>query len=113
MVLITGFTEPFQGLDAVKGFTAGMHDALSDFSLTIEDMIAEGDKVAVRATTRGTHTAPLPTPAGIIPPTGKQVSMSTISILRIADGKIAEERVQADVLGFMQQLGVIPAPGQG
>ena len=108
MVLYTGFTEPMQGLEAVKQFSVTFHNAFSDFFLRIEDMVAEGDRVAARWTTGGVHTAPLASPGGVIPPTGKEMAMSGMSILRLADGKIVEERVQADVFGGMQQLGVIP-----
>lgn len=110
IVLVTGFTEPMQGLDAVRQFTAGMHSAFSNFFLTVDDLIAEGDRVAARWTTGGTHTAPMMTPNGPLPPTGKHVTMSGISIVRVVGGKIVEERVQADVLGMMQQLGVVPSP---
>ena len=75
---------------------------------TVEDMIAEGDKVVSRLTFRGTHTADL---MGI-PPTGKSVAMSEIIIDRLADGKIVESWRLFDQMGMMQQLGLIPAPGQ-
>jgi len=71
-------------------------------------MIAEGDKVVVRSTFRGTHKGDL---MGI-PPTGKQVTMPLILIYRIADDKIVEHWMQADALGLLQQLGVIPPMGQ-
>ena len=111
MVLDPGFGDPARGLAAVKGFTAAFHSAFSNFYLRVEDLIADGDRVAVRWTTGGTHTAPLLSPGGEIPPTGKAMAMTGMSILRLAGGKIIEERVQADVIGAMQQLGVIPAAG--
>src|SRR5438309_450709 len=114
MILYPGFMEPMRGLEAVKGFTIGMHSAFSDFSLTIDDLFAEGDRVVVRSTTRGTHTAPLMSPGGdAIPPTGKRMTLNVISILRLENGKVVEERSQADILGGLQQLGVIPSPGGG
>ena len=112
MVLLLGFAEPVRGLAGVKGFTAAFHAAFAPFYLRVEDLIAEGDKVVARWTTGGTHAGPLPSPGGVIPPTGKEVAMSGISVLRLAGGRIVEERVQADVLGMMQQLGVLPVPGQ-
>ena len=82
--------------------------AFSDFYFTIEDMIAEGDKVVLRATLRGTHTGDF---MGI-GPTGKPVTYTAISIRRLEAGRIVEEWVETDMLGLMQQMGVVPPPGQ-
>ncbi len=82
--------------------------AFPDLHLTAEDLIAEGDKVAARLTLRGTHKGEL---MGV-PPTGKQVTLTGIQIVRTADGRIAENWINLDALGMLQQLGVIPAPGQ-
>jgi predicted ester cyclase len=97
-----------QGLSAVKQFTAGFHQSLSDMYLTVRELIAEGDRVAARWTAGGRHTGPLYGPGGAIPPTGKDIAMEGMSILRVRDGRITEERTQADVLGMMRQLGVAP-----
>lgn len=85
-----------------------------DIHLTIEDMIVEGDQVAVRYTVRGTNTGDIVTPSMPmpIPATCKQVTTSGISINRIAEGKAIETWNQADNLGALQQFGLIPAPGQ-
>lgn len=80
--------------------------AFPDSRFSIDDMIAEDDKVVVRHTLRGTHRGDFQG----IPPTGKQVSISAIGILRIVDGKIRETWLNADFLGLLQQLGVVPAP---
>lgn len=80
--------------------------AFPRYQLRAEDMIAEGDKVAVRATFQGTHKGVL---MGIAP-TGKQVTISLMLIYRIANGKIIEHWMNADQLGLMQQLGVVPMP---
>ena len=82
-----------------------------DFHLTIEDMIAEGDQVAVRFTARGTDTRDtvVPRPHSA---TGKQLTVTGIAIARIANGRFVEIWHQVDWLGMFQQLGVIPAPGQ-
>ena len=79
--------------------------AFPDLHLTVEDMVAEGDRVITRFTSRGTQKRAF---VGI-PPTGKQVTVSTIVIVRIADGKIVEQWGLDDQLGMLQQLGVIPA----
>jgi steroid delta-isomerase-like uncharacterized protein len=72
----------------------------------VEDMVAEGDKLAVRWTVQGTHRREL---LGI-PSTGKHVRFSGISIYRLAEGKIAEQWEQWDRLPLLQQLGVLPTP---
>jgi steroid delta-isomerase-like uncharacterized protein len=81
--------------------------AIPDIHATIDDMVAEGDKVVVRFTIEGTQQGEL---LGI-PPTGKHFRISDICIYRLAEGKVAENWEQADLLGLMQQLGVVPAPG--
>jgi steroid delta-isomerase-like uncharacterized protein len=78
--------------------------ALSDLTATIEDLVAEGDKVAIRVTWRGTHKGEL---MGMSP-TGKKAEMTNAGIYRIANGKIAECWATIDSLRFMQQLGAIP-----
>ena len=80
--------------------------AFPDLKATMTDLFAEGDKVADRMEIDGTHQGSL---MGI-PPTGKRVKFSLISIHRIADGKIAEHWSETDMMGLMQQLGVIPPP---
>jgi steroid delta-isomerase-like uncharacterized protein len=79
--------------------------AFPDTQFTIDDMVAEGDRVAMRWTAIGTHNGDLDGMA----PSGKPISVSGVSIDRIVDGKIVEEWSAWDALGMMQQIGVIPA----
>jgi len=79
-------------------------NALPDIQFTIEDMIAEGDKVIVRFTGSGTHRGEI---MGVAP-TNKRVTYTRISILRIVSGKFVDDWGFSDRLGFLQQLGVIP-----
>jgi len=90
------------GREGYKQAVEMHHAAWSDLRLTIEDMIAEGNKVAMRGTLRGVHEGEY---MGI-PPTGKQATWSAISIRRIEGGQIVEEWVELDMLGLLQQLGV-------
>jgi predicted ester cyclase len=83
--------------------------AFSGTRFEIEEQIAEGDSVASRMTMRSVHD--LGDFQGL-PPTGKQIEVSSVTIERIKDGKIVERRVISDWLGMMQQLGLIPLPGQ-
>jgi predicted ester cyclase len=82
--------------------------AFPDIAHTIEDQVAEGDKVVTRLRAHATHTGDL---MGIAP-TGKGVTIEGISIWRIADGKIEECWFNYDALGLMRQLGVIPELGE-
>ena len=82
--------------------------AFPDFHHTVEDLVAEGDKVVPRLTLRGTHQGDFQG----LPPTGKQVTFSGINVMRLEDGKIVEHWSIGDTLGMLQQLGAIPAPVQ-
>ncbi len=100
--------ETIHGPEAFKQVLMMMRSGLPDVDISVEEEIAEGDKVVVRWMMRGTHMSEL---MGI-PPTGKQMTWTGITIYRLADGKIVEEKGEEDSLGLMQQLGAIPAPTQ-
>jgi steroid delta-isomerase-like uncharacterized protein len=87
-----------------KQWNAEVHAAFPDYSVKIDDQIAEGDKVVTRWTAQGTHKGQF---QGIAP-TGKHVSITGTTINRYVNGKIAEAWVQMDTLGLMRQLGVSP-----
>jgi len=97
------------GSEGVKQLSTMFRSAFPDFKATIDDIIAEGDKVVVRGTWSGTHKGEF---MGIAP-TGKRVSFGVIDIVRIEGGKFVEHWGQMDNMGLMQQLGLIPAPGEG
>ncbi len=97
-----------QGLEAFKQFLSLYLSAFPDARFTVEDIIAEGDSVVARHTFRGTQQGDL---MGIAP-TGKQVMTTGITITRFANGKGVELWGNNDDLGLLQQLGVVPAPGQ-
>jgi steroid delta-isomerase-like uncharacterized protein len=94
------------GLEQYKQLVMMYFTAFPDIHLTIEDEIAEGDKVVTRVTARGTHQGSF---MGI-PPTGKQAVVTGIVIDRFANGKTVEAWNNLDDLGLLQQLGVIPTP---
>jgi steroid delta-isomerase-like uncharacterized protein len=94
------------GLEGAKQKWAMYLAGIPDLRVTIEELVAEGDMVAVRRSYEGTHQGEL---LGI-PATGKHLQLGGISIFRLAGGKIAEHWEQLDRLTLMQQLGVIPAP---
>lgn len=80
-------------------------DAFPDIRWTVDDLIAEDDRVAVRWSWEGTHTG---TFRGFLPPTGERVADHAIVIYRLRDRRVVEAWIQTDRLGFLQQLGVIP-----
>jgi steroid delta-isomerase-like uncharacterized protein len=96
------------GIEGIKAGVTAYRAAFPDLHLTIDDLIAEGDKVVSRWTMRATHKGEL---FGI-PATGKQVTVTGMSISRVAGGKIAESWNSSDQLSLMQQLGVVPTPGE-
>jgi steroid delta-isomerase-like uncharacterized protein len=95
-----------EGIEGVKQFFTMLYDAFPDLQAVLEDIIAEGDRVVIRFTVRGTHTTEFMGAS----PTGKQVAWGVITIHRIADGKIAEVWNESDMMGMMQQLGLVPPP---
>ena len=94
------------GLAGAKQKWAMYQTGIPDLHVTIDDLVAEGDKVAARRSYEGTHRGEL---LGI-PASGKRVQIGGISIFRVAEGKITEHWEQIDGLALMQQLGVFPAP---
>jgi steroid delta-isomerase-like uncharacterized protein len=98
-----GFTT-VEGVEGLQQFAAMLRTAVPDFHEVIEDQVVEGNKEMHRYVIRGTHQGEFMS----IPATNKEVVVTGITLARIEDGKIAEEWTQADMLGLMQQLGVVP-----
>ncbi len=96
------------GIEGQRQVLSMYSAAFPDTHFTVEDMIAEGDKVVVRLSASATqHGAFMG-----LPPTGKHVTFTGIDIIRIAGGKLVERWAQMDALGMLQQLGVVPPPEQ-
>jgi steroid delta-isomerase-like uncharacterized protein len=89
-----------------KMYLWGFLNAFPDSRFTIDDMIAEGDRVVTKKTFTGTHDGDF---AGI-PATGRTVTLQYVDIMRVRDGRIVEHWLSMDQLSFMQQLGLIPTP---
>ena len=86
--------------EGLKQFASDLYRAVPDWHVTIDDLVAEGDKVVVRWTGRGTHLGEW----GGAPATGRAVTTTGIDIERLVDGRIVEEDGQVDMLGFLRQL---------
>ena len=96
------------GPEGAKGFDAMLRSAFPGYEVTVDDQIAEGDRVATRWTCRGTHEGEFQG----VPPTGKSVSISGITIFRVANNKLVEGWTNPDVLGLLQQIEAVPTPEQ-
>lgn len=94
-----------RGVEELKQYLATYLAAFPDTSVTVEDVIAEGDKVVSRYTVRGTHQG---TTDEYGPPTGKQVVIDGITVYHFKGGKLAEMWDRYDNLAVMQQLGLMP-----
>jgi steroid delta-isomerase-like uncharacterized protein len=97
-----------RGLEGFKQFAVEFIKAFPDFHMTIEDMIAEGDKVSIRITCRCTHKGKF----WDIAPTGKEVTFAAVLIIQWVDGKEVEAWDIWDTASFLQQLGIISPLGQ-
>ena len=101
------YPEGIHGIEGVNQFLSLIHGGFPDLQYSVEDMIAEGDKVAVRWTFHGTHKGAF---MGV-PPSGRKVAVTGIDIFRITANKLVEGWVNSDILGLLQQIGAIPQPG--
>ena len=101
---VPGQPEPLQGPMGYLMIIAMMRSGFHDIQWTLEEMVAEGDKVAVRYTMRGTH-------QGVflgVQPTGKPIVVQAINFYRLNDNQIVEEYGQPDMLGLLKQIGAMP-----
>lgn len=93
------------GIQGIGDVVTACRAAFEHLSVTVEDMVADGDRVAARFTARGVHRGEF---MGL-PPTGRSITMTGIEIFRIENGKIAELWGEANLMGLMMQLGIMPA----
>lgn len=98
-------SNPSMDLAGHSGFGAAFYQGFPDIYHTIDDVIGEDDRAAVRFTLRGTHTGDF---MGI-PATGKGIEVTAIAVLRFENGRVRELRAEFDQVGMMQKLGVIPS----
>jgi steroid delta-isomerase-like uncharacterized protein len=98
--------------DDYKQHLVGTRMAFPDVQIRVDDELVDGEQIVTRWTVTGTHQGNLEEPTGTIPPTGRQIRVSGITIARYANGKLAEEWQVADMLSFTMQLGLMSAPAQ-
>jgi steroid delta-isomerase-like uncharacterized protein len=102
---VPGRPEPMRGPAGYLAIIEMMRGGFPDIQWTLEEMVAEGDKVAARFIMRGTHQG---TFFGV-PPSGKKIAVQAMNFYRLSDGKFVEERGQPDMLGLLQQIGAAPS----
>ena len=102
---VPGRPEPMRGPAGYLAIIQMMRGGFPDIQWTLEEMVAEGDKVAARFTMRGTHLGTFFGTAS----TGKKIAVQALNIYRLARGQIIEETGQPDLLGLLQQIGAVPA----
>jgi len=106
---------PFElrGLESYKRFETGVIKGFPDFQETIEDIIAEGDKVWVYFKFTGTHIGEFEFGPMKFVPTGKKIAWEAVNMWRIVNGKVVERKTVRDILAFLQQLGLIEHTEKG
>jgi steroid delta-isomerase-like uncharacterized protein len=104
---VPGRPEPMRGPAGYLAVIGMMRSGFPDIQWTLEEMIAEDDKVAARFTMRGTHQGSF---FGV-PPTGKTIAVQALNFYRLSGGQFIEERGQPDLLGLLIQIGAVPPPG--
>jgi steroid delta-isomerase-like uncharacterized protein len=111
-LLASGYVLHFPGMptpvdrEGHKQLVLAFRSGFPDWEETVDDVIAEGDKVVIRVTGTGTHDGEFQG----TPPTGRRVTATGVGIGRIEGGQIAESWAAYDALGLMQQLGALPGP---
>jgi len=99
------FPDDIHGIEAIKETMSGYLNAFPDLTMTVQDQIAEGDKVFTRWVAEGTHQGEL---MGV-PPSGNRVHVEGMTVDRFENGKFVESWDNWDALGLMQQMGAIPS----
>jgi steroid delta-isomerase-like uncharacterized protein len=103
---VPGNPEPMRGPAGYLAIIGMMRGGFPDIQWSLEEMVAEGDRVAARFMMRGTHQGPF---FGV-PPTGKKIAVQAMNIYRLSNGQFVEEHGQPDMLGLLQQIGAVPSP---
>ena len=103
---VPGQAEPMRGPSGYLSIIAMMRSGFPDIQWTLDDLVAEGDKVAARYTMRGTHSGSF---MGV-PPTGNSIVVKSMAFYRLSNGQFVEEQGLPDMLELMRQIGAVPSP---
>lgn len=105
--VLVPFGQTFHGRDGFTGFMQGFKGAFPDIRISVTNQVATDEQVVSEFTARGTHTGPLQTPAGAIPPTGRTVDFIVCEVIRVKNGRIASLHNYQDAASIMRQLGLV------
>jgi steroid delta-isomerase-like uncharacterized protein len=105
--VLVPFGQIFHGREGFMQFMQGFKGAFPDIKIAVTNQVATDDQVVTEFTARGTHTGPLQTPAGEVPPTGRTVDFSVCEAWRIKNGRLASLHNYQDAASLMRQLGLI------
>jgi predicted ester cyclase len=105
-ITFMGSGEVLKGPEGSRIYSEMWANGFPDGRVTIDTIVADGDRVVVELTGRGTHTGTLATSMGEIPPTGKSVTLKLCDVLELKDGKITAQRSYLDTGSMMAQLGL-------
>ena len=109
--VLVPFGQTFHGPEGFRNFMMGFKSAFPDITINrVINQIATDEAVVSEFTARGTHTGPLMTPAGEVPPTGRTVDFTVCEVWQIRDGKVASLHNYQDAASLMRQLGLLPQP---
>ena len=103
-------SEPMSGIDPFVAYGQGFLRAFPDGRIHRDRTVEAGDRIVVEGRFTGTHTGPLQTPAGELPPTGRALELPFADAFRVVDGRITEHRIYYDVAGMLGRLGLAPEP---
>jgi predicted ester cyclase len=104
--------EPLKGIQPFLEYAQVFMNALPDAHTELKSTVEEGNTIVAEANFIGTHTGPLASPQGEVPPTGKSVNFAVSDVFEVQDGKVIAHRVYFDRTEMMAQLGLLPEPAQ-
>src|SRR5205085_8433585 len=105
--VLVPFGQAFHGREGFTDFMQGFKGAFPDIRISVTNQVATDDQVVSEFTARGTHSGPLQTPAGAIPPTGRSVDFIACEVMRVKNGQIASLHNYQDAASIMRQLGLV------
>jgi steroid delta-isomerase-like uncharacterized protein len=113
VITIVGTGDVFKGPEGTRKYAQSWVSGFPDGQVTVDNIFADGDRVVVEYTGRGTHTGTLETSMGPIAPTGRSVTIKLCDVVELVDGKIAQQRSYFDTGSIMAQLGLLDQQGAG